>query len=169
MQVQYSYNSSTNGCILLTLVLTLSITGERNSTNFGSHNNRTHDFRASRCTWLPSRPLERRACTLINTHAHAYTNTHTCIDWLLEGKGIVLTTPLLQYVTRLDGSGETVGFAWGGWKESRPRCSLFVGFPSLFAVPSGERLALPMCRRGKACTRFSGCLSPYFLREERCS
>ena len=29
----------------------------RKNTNSGFHKNRTHDFRTSRCTWLPSRPL----------------------------------------------------------------------------------------------------------------
>ena len=46
MQVQHSYNSSTNGCILLTHVPTLSVTKEHKS-YFGK--NRTHDFRTSRC------------------------------------------------------------------------------------------------------------------------
>ena len=55
------------------------------------------------------------------------------------------TRPLLQYVARLDGGGEILGFGWGGYKESRPWCSLFVGFPSLFVAPSGEQLALLMC------------------------
>ena len=30
----------------------------------------------------------------------------------------------------------------GGYKESWPWCSLFVGFPSLFVAPSGEKPAL---------------------------
>ena len=42
-----------------------------------------------------------------------------------------MTTQLLQYVARFDGGGEIVGFGWGGYKESRPWCSLFVGFPSI--------------------------------------
>ena len=59
-----------------------------------------------------------------------------------------MTTLLLQYVARFDGEGEIVGLEAGGYKESRPWCSLFVGFPSLFVAPSGEQLALPMCWRG---------------------
>ena len=35
-----------------------------------------------------------------------------------------------------------VGFGGGGNKESWPWCSLFVGFPSLFVAPSGEKPAL---------------------------
>ena len=55
-----------------------------------------------------------------------------------------MTTPLLQYVARSDSGGEILGFGWGGYKEGRPWCSLFVGFPSLFVAPSSERLALLM-------------------------
>ena len=47
MQVQRSYNSSTNGSILLTHVPTLSVTKKKHKSNFGK--NRTHDFRTSRC------------------------------------------------------------------------------------------------------------------------
>ena len=53
-----------------------------------------------------------------------------------------MTTPLLQYVARFDGGGEIFGFGGGGYKESWPWCSLFVGFPSLFVAPSGEKPAL---------------------------
>ena len=42
-----------------------------------------------------------------------------------------MTTPLLQYVARFDGRGETAEFGGRGYKESRPLCFLFVGFPSL--------------------------------------
>ena len=54
-------------------------------------------------------------------------------------------TSLLQYVVRFDGEGEIVGFGEGGYKESWPWCSLFVGLSSLFFAPSGEQLALPVC------------------------
>ena len=47
MQVQHNYDPSTNGRILLTHVLTLSATDAR--INFMLDNNRTHDFRSSRC------------------------------------------------------------------------------------------------------------------------
>ena len=48
MQVQHSYNSSTNGRILLTHVPTLSVTRKKeHKSYFGK--NRTHDFRTSRC------------------------------------------------------------------------------------------------------------------------
>ena len=53
-----------------------------------------------------------------------------------------MATPLLQYVARFDGGGEIFGFGGGGYKESWPWCSLFVGFPSLFVAPSGEKPAL---------------------------
>ena len=42
-----------------------------------------------------------------------------------------MATPLLQYVARFNGGGENLGCGWADYKESRPRCSLFVGFPSL--------------------------------------
>ena len=49
-----------------------------------------------------------------------------------------MTTPSLQYVARFDGGGEIFGFGGGGYKESWPWCSLFVGLPSLFLATSGE-------------------------------
>ena len=66
----------------------------------------------------------------------------TRTDWVLKGEEGGMTTPLLQYVARFDGGGEIFGFGGGGYKESWPWCSLFVGFPSLFVAPSGEKLAL---------------------------
>ena len=59
-----------------------------------------------------------------------------------------MTTPLLQYAARFGGGGEIFGFGGGGYKESWPWCSLFVGFPSLFVAPSGKKPALPMCWKG---------------------
>ena len=53
-----------------------------------------------------------------------------------------MTTPLLQYVARFDGGGEIFWFGGGGYKESWPWCSLFVGFPSLSVAPSSEKPAL---------------------------
>ena len=64
-------------------------------------------------------------------------------------------TPLLQYVARFDRGGEIVGFGGGSYKESWPWHSLFVGFPSLFVEPSGEKLALPMCWRGTSLSTIS--------------
>ena len=66
----------------------------------------------------------------------------TRTDWVLKGEEGGITTPLLQYVARFDGGGEIFGFGGGGYKESWPWCSLFVGFPSLFVAPSGEKPAL---------------------------
>ena len=66
----------------------------------------------------------------------------TRTDWMLKGEEGGMTTPLLQYVARFDGGGEIFGFGGGGYKESWPWCSLFVGFPSLFVAPSGEKPAL---------------------------
>ena len=63
-------------------------------------------------------------------------------DWVLKGEEGGMATPLLQYVARFDGGGEIFGFGGGGYKESWPWCSLFVGFPSLFVAPSGEKPAL---------------------------
>ena len=66
----------------------------------------------------------------------------TRTDWVLNGEEGGMTTPLLQYVARFDGGGEIFGFGGGSYKESWPWCSLFVGFPSLFVAPSGEKPAL---------------------------
>ena len=66
----------------------------------------------------------------------------TRTDWVLKGEEGGMATPLLQYVARFDGGGEIFGFEGGGYKESWPWCSLFVGFPSLFVAPSGEKPAL---------------------------
>ena len=66
----------------------------------------------------------------------------TRTDWVLKGEEGGMTTPLLQYVARFDGGGEIFGFEGGSYKESWPWCSLFVGFPSLFVAPSGEKPAL---------------------------
>ena len=66
----------------------------------------------------------------------------TRTDWVLKGEEGGMTTPLLQYVARFDGGGEIFGFGGGGYKQSSPWCSLFVGFPSLFVAPSGEKPAL---------------------------
>ena len=66
----------------------------------------------------------------------------TRTDWVLKGEEGGMTTPLLQYVARFDGGGEIFGFGGGGYKESWPWCSLFVGFPSLFVATSGEKPAL---------------------------
>ena len=54
----------------------------------------------------------------------------TRIDWVLKGEGDGMTIPLLQYVARFDGGGEIVGLGGGGYKKSRPWCSLFFSFPS---------------------------------------
>ena len=61
----------------------------------------------------------------------------TCTDWVLKGEGDGMT-PLLQSVARFHGGGEILGFGWGGYKESRPWCSLFVGFPASICYASGE-------------------------------
>ena len=66
----------------------------------------------------------------------------TRTDWVLKGEEGGMATPMLQYVARFDGGGEIFGFGGGGYKESWPWCSLFVGFPSLFVAPSGEKPAL---------------------------
>ena len=66
----------------------------------------------------------------------------TRTDWVLKGEEGGMATPLLQYVARFDGGGKIFGFGGGGYKESWPWCSLFVGFPSLFVAPSGEKPAL---------------------------
>ena len=74
-----------------------------------------------------------------------------------------MSTPLLQYVARFDSGGEILGFGWGGYKESRPWCSLFVGFPFLFVAPSGEQLALLVCWRGRSLSSISRVFVPIFF------
>ena len=88
----------------------------------------------------------------------------TRTKWVFSNEeGGILSTTLLQYVAQLDGGSEIVGFRWEGHKESRPWCSLFVGFPSLFVAPRGERLALPMCWRGTSLSTISRVFVPIFL------
>ena len=74
-----------------------------------------------------------------------------------------MTTPLLQYVARFDGGGEIFGFGGGGYKESWPWCSLFVGFPTLFVAPSGEKPALLMCWKGTSLSTISRVFVPIFF------
>ena len=85
-------------------------------------------------------------------------------DWVLKGEEGGMTTPLLQYVARFDGEGEIFGFGGGGYKKSWPWRSLLVGFPSLlFAAPSGEKLALPMCWNGTSMSTISRVFAPIFF------
>ena len=49
------------------------------------------------------------------------------------------------------------------YKESWPWCSLFVGFPSLFFAPSGEKPALPMCWKGTSLSTISRVFVPIVL------
>ena len=74
-----------------------------------------------------------------------------------------MTTPHLQYVARFNGGGEILGFGWGGYKESRPWCALFVGFPSLFVAPGDEQLALLMCCRGTSLSTVYRVFVPIFF------
>ena len=74
-----------------------------------------------------------------------------------------MATPLLHYVSRFDGEGEIFEFGGGGYKESWPWCSPFVGFPSLFVAPSGEKPALPMCWEGTSLPAISRVFVPIFL------
>ena len=109
----------------------------------------------TRALWL-ARVFLRR-----NKRCAGVVGTRTA--WVLKGEEDGMTTPLLQYVAWFDREGEIVGFVGGAYKESWPWCSLFVGFPSLFVAPSGEKLALPMCWRGTtACPPFPAFSSPYF-------
>ena len=73
-----------------------------------------------------------------------------------------MTTSLLHYVARFDGGGEIVEFGRGVYKESRPLCSLFVGFPSLFPAPSGVQ-PLHMCWRGTNLSTISRVFVPIFF------
>ena len=51
-----------------------------------------------------------------------------------------MTIPLVEYVARFDGVGDIIGFGGGGYKKSRPWCSLFVGFPSRGVVAVCTRI-----------------------------
>ena len=87
----------------------------------------------------------------------------TRTDWVLKGEEGGMTTPLLQYVARFDGGGEIFGFGGGGYKESWPWCSLFVGFPSLFVAPSGEKQLYGSGReRSRSGERSRSCVHAHF-------
>ena len=77
-----------------------------------------------------------------------------------------MTTLLLQYVARFDGGSEISGFGGGGYKESWVWCSLFVGFPSLFVAPSGEKPALPMSWKGTSLSTISHVFVPIIFVEQ---
>ena len=74
-----------------------------------------------------------------------------------------MMTPLLQCVARFNSGSEIIGFALGGYKEIRSWWSLFVELSSLFVAPSGERLLLPMCWRGRSLSTISCVFSPIFF------
>ena len=90
----------------------------------------------------------------------------TRTDWVLKGEEGGMTTPLLQCVARFDGGGEIFGFGGGGYKEGWLWCSLFVGFPSLFVAPSGEKPALPMCWKGTSLSTISRFFVPIIFVEQ---
>ena len=115
-------------CTRLALPLTLSLTSR-----LAPRPRLTVDV-PTRALWLAGIFLRRkkRCAGVVGTRT----------DWVLKGEEGGMTTPLLQYVARFDGGGEIFGFGGGGYKESWPWCSLFVGFPSLFVAPSGEKPAL---------------------------
>ena len=87
----------------------------------------------------------------------------TRTDWMLKGEEGRMTTRMLQYVARFDEGGEIFGFGEGGYKESWPWCSLYVGFPSLFVAPSNEKPALPMCWKGTSLSTISRVFVPIFF------
>ena len=64
------------------------------------------------------------------------------------------------------GGGEIFEFGVGGYKESCLWCSLFVGFSSLFAAPSGEKPALPMCWKGTSLSTISRVFVPIIFVEQ---
>ena len=90
----------------------------------------------------------------------------TRTDWVLKGEEGGFTTPLLQYIARFDVGGEIFGFGGAGYKESWLWCSLFVGCPSLFVAPSGEKPALPMCWKGTSLSTISRVFVPITLVEQ---
>ena len=92
---------------------------------------------------VPTRVLWQAGIFLRRKKRYAGGVVGTRTDWVLKGEESGMTTSLLlQYVAWFDGGGEIFGFGGGGYKESWPWCSLFVGFPSLFVAPSGEKPAL---------------------------
>ena len=121
-------HTSADPCTRLALPLTLSLTSR-----LAPCARLTVDV-PTRALWLAGIFLRRkkRCAGVVGTRT----------DWVLKGEEGGMTTPLLQYVARFDGGGEIFGFGGGGYKESWPWCSLFVGFPSLFVAPSGEKPAL---------------------------
>ena len=114
-------------CTRLALPLTLSL-----SSRLAPRARLTVDV-PTRALWLAGIFLRRkkRCADVVGTRT----------DWVLKGKEGGMTTPLLQYVARFDEGGEIFGFGRGGYEESWLWCSLFVGFPSLFVTPSGEKPA----------------------------
>ena len=108
-----------------------------------------------RALWLAGSFLRRkkRCAGVIGTRT----------NWVLKGEEGGMMTPLLQCVARFDGGAKIFGFEGGGYKESRPWCSLFVEFPSLFVAPSGEKPALPMCWKGTSLSTISRGFVPIFF------
>ena len=90
----------------------------------------------------------------------------TRTDWVLKGEEGGIMTPLLQHIARFDGEGEILGFGGGGYKESWLWCSLFVGFPSLFVAPSGEKSALSMCWKGTSMSTICRVFVPIIFVEQ---
>ena len=64
----------------------------------------------------------------------------TRIDWVLKGERGGMTIPLLQYFARFDRGDDIVGFGGGGYKKSRPWCSLLASFPSRGVVAVCTRI-----------------------------
>ena len=87
----------------------------------------------------------------------------TRTDWVLKGEEGGMTTPLLQYVAQFEEGGDIFGFGGRGYKESWSSCSLFVGFPSLFVAPRGEKPALHMCWKGTSLSTISRVFVPIFF------
>ena len=86
----------------------------------------------------------------------------TRTDWVLKGEEGGMTTPLLQYVARFDGGGEIFGFGGGGYKESWPWCSLFVGFPSLCCAKRRETSFTVPAESGRSGERSRSCVHAHF-------
>ena len=95
-------------------------------------------------------------------------------DWTLKGEEGGITTlhhytrPLLQYVARFDGEGEILGFGCGGYKESRPWCSLFCRMPVSFCCAKRRATSFAHVLYGdKPVHHFSRFFPHIFLRAER--
>ena len=94
----------------------------------------------------------------------------TRTDWVLKGEGGGITIPLLQYVARIDGEGEIVGFGGEGFQgESAvvlPVCRIPV---SICCAKRRATSFTHVLEGDKPVHHFPRFRPHIFLRAERCS